>query len=332
MPLNDLSAVQDIADAYKIALKQEAVAIEKEGEGSAVGAGVIQALRGKALNHKFGKPIEAAPVYIKGDKLLRLDGSEVDFFTAVSAIGYADAIGIPKLIDESKFFPPGTEVKFEIGKPEGQEEVAAQRKLDLKQQGFSPAEIDAIMNVDLDKPINSGTINNSSGLIPVKLSEMAEAYLSFAQQEKKSEKSFRSKFNMFIEYVGDLQSTEITRVMITDYRNALCKFPKRANVKYPDLSFKEITEIEVAEVDRLAPATVNTYIERLSTLFNWAVDQSYMRENVTPSIKLKPRKNKEPEEKFFTTEELQKYFNESPRHKEGLRNKPEMFWLPLNRY
>ncbi|MDX8382145.1 MAG: site-specific integrase [Ghiorsea sp.] len=322
---------------YKVDLKKETLAIHHEGEAKAVYSGIIEELRGERLTLEDGEAFESAPIKMndEGTKLLRLDGSEVDEISIVSALAYADSVGIERVIDETSFLPSGIEasVSWQDSTDQQRESFKVNRERELKRRGLTSKEVDAAMaaysdNVD---QVSQSTINSAQGLIPIKFSEMAEAYLALSGIGHKAEKSYLSKYKTFIDVCGDVISTDITRIMVTNYRATLCQIPRNAQQRHPNKSLNELVQMDTDESNRLAPKTVNTYITRLSTLFNWAVDQSYMSENVTPSIKLKSKKKAVAPEKPFETEELQQYFIESPVHRD--RNtkgrKLELFWFPL---
>lgn len=323
----------EIAKKKKLREKDEQ-AIRHEGEQVAILSGIVKTLRDEPLTLEDGTPFEYITLTLNEEenKLSRSDGSEVSPIDILTALAYADSVGIKPLIDdESKFIPfkGRAEVKWIDSTPEQIEINKRNRMAALKERGLRPSEFKAIVESysAVEKPVFTG--NSEEKLIPIKFSEMSEKYLSMSELSPKTEKSYKSKLNMFIDVHGDLMSTEITRIQITEFRNILLMLPPKAKAKYSDKSLKDIAKLNIENT--LSAGTVNTYITRLSTLFNWAVDESYMAANMTPTRKVKSASKSGDSGKAFTTEDLQKYFKDAPVHKERITegNKLEMFWLPL---
>ena len=283
-------------------------------------SGICMTLRGKPILADNGTIIAPVTISMRKDgKLIDPDGNIISDMTVSFALSIADRQGIIKISSEVESLVT-SKMKVSGGffwdgeKGQGNTYNSESKNLE---------KISACKSKQT-KP------EQNYGLIPILFSEMVDKYIGSRHfKQKQTETAQRNEFNYFLALCGDVFSTEITRQMVMGFREKLEKFPKNARKKYPEKSLQEIAKMDIPVHEYMSSQNVNKYLARLSTLFDWAVDYSYMTENLTPQRKLKESDDKKTEP--FTLEELQKYFLESPIHRDRITkgNKIEMFWIPL---
>ena len=110
-------------------------------------------------------------------------------------------------------------------------------------------------------------------------------------------------------------------------RDALRKLPVHASKRFPGMTFAEIIEkMDDAEdeVERLAPTTVNSYIQNLNAMMNWAVREEWISKN--PAGGLMGANLPRVKRRGFRPDELQTVFDglAAERKSESWR-----WWIPL---
>jgi len=235
----------------------------------------------------------------------------------------ASEMGLPSMIDERQFSLFSGKMEWVDNEAEDTETKPVQEKA-VKAE--APVDSKALAGL-VAEALNDIQLKDFE---PIPFSKMINAYLAFANYEnKKTEKAYRNEFLCFIDVYGDMLSTDITRIMITKYRDLLVKLPKQAKLKYPDTPLIEVAAMGFPKGSLVGTGTVDKYIDRLSRMFDWAVDNSHMAANLTPNMKTDKDdvKKKVP----FDTAGLQQYFMNSPVHQDRLTTgqKMEMFWTPL---
>ena len=241
---------QTIDPSFIIDLKRDAVASSKEGE-DAIMSGIVQALRGAPLHFDSGRVVEPVPIKIKGDKLFRIDGTEVNDLLVATSLAYADSVSIPRLVDETQFVKVQVKVSWEEPDEVDKGVMAKLKEEQLAKFGLTQEEINAVMNLNrddvpdsanptkLESTIAGASIQKASpsGLIPVRFSKMCDEFVE-RYEVIKTKTSYRREFQRFIEVYGDVLSTDITRLMISGYRKLLAQLPSNVNTKkaYRDLT------------------------------------------------------------------------------------------------
>ena len=78
----------------------------------------------------------------------------------------------------------------------------------------------------------------------------------------------------------------------------------------------------------LSPKTILKHTERISALFNWAINQGYTSQNVFRG-KLEPIRKTEVVEKHFTTQEMDLILGDKLTADSLAVNKPERYWVTM---
>jgi len=107
-----------------------------------------------------------------------------------------------------------------------------------------------------------------------------------------------------IELLGNKPIGEYSIIDGRDFRTSLLKIPKnRKRVKrYRDKTLKEVLEMDIPESDKMSFHNVTKLISRMSSLWNFFVDEypEYVTQNVfkSKSIRVNPQKMKDRREEF----------------------------------
>ena len=117
-----------------------------------------------------------------------------------------------------------------------------------------------------------------------------------------------------IELLGNKPIGEYSIIDGRDFRTSLLKIPKnRKRVKrYRDKTLKEVLEMDIPQSDKMSFHNVTKLISRMSSLWNFFVDEypEYVTENVfkSKSIRVNPQKMKDRREEF-SEDDLHLIFN-----------------------
>ena len=332
-----------INTALIIDAQKDVIARNQEGDTDAIMSGVVMALRGAILPTPKGRAIAAAPIKIVGNKLLRVDGTEVNELHISLALSIADSLGIPKLVDEKPFNPNPAKISPAKETPMSKKirELKAQKSIvdkqieqRLKECPEEALEVKKEIEQEI-KPINEPVKvkADKKGLIPIRFSLMIQdSFKANPSLQSRTIKANMAIFNIFIEFYGDMLSTDIGHVEVNDFFKKIQKIPSNISKKYPNISFTEIIRKDIPQDQLLSAVSVNKYMGRLSNLFAYGVSRGHMDKNYADGIRVKVNKKAtiKKKKKPFSAQDLVDYFN-APIHAENKRYKKyqEMFWLPL---
>lgn len=190
---------------------------------------------------------------------------------------------------------------------------------------------DAKEKADKLLPVESNPVPTDQQPAGPTVSEVFEKYkaenVSTGIWTEKTTGEIETSIQSFIDVMGDLHLDAITRKTVVDYKDTLLKLP--ANIKkdprYRDKAIPEILGMD--DVKPMAPQTINKQIGRVSALFNWASQNTYMPSNPAEGLKVKLGKRVEAREPF-TNADLDRIFS-SPEYLEDLHTNSYQFWLPV---
>ncbi|MFK0299976.1 DUF6538 domain-containing protein [Brevundimonas sp. NPDC090276] len=144
--------------------------------------------------------------------------------------------------------------------------------------------------------------------------------------EESTERKYSHIFSALEEVLRPETSIRaVTRADIREVRNLLQRVPKFATRRYPGLTLAEAADrADEDGGERIAPTTVNTYLQNLAAVFNWAVGEDLLDRNPAQGMALSASPNVK--RRGFTTEELQRLFQAlAPL---ALGDQPWRFWIP----
>jgi len=149
------------------------------------------------------------------------------------------------------------------------------------------------------------------------LSIMYPKHIKRMRENKRREQTIgetQVSFQEVIELLGDKPIGEYSIIDGRDFRTSLLKIPKnRKKVKrYRDKTLKEVLEMDIPQSDKMSFHNVTKLISRMSSLWNFFVDEypEYVTENVfkSKSIRVNPQKMKDRREEF-SEDDLHLIFN-----------------------
>ncbi|WP_434404598.1 DUF6538 domain-containing protein [Sphingobium sp. DN12] len=158
----------------------------------------------------------------------------------------------------------------------------------------------------------------------------------------KSEAVYRTTFATIAAILGsDTLLKDIDRDRCRDLLTVLQRLPSNAKKRFPSLTPREAAEHAVAhEVAPMSSANVNEYMNKLSTLFNWALREEWISRNPANGLRIAKATVKSDQRKPFSTDQLNRIFH-SPLYSgcrddengyaiEGdARPRRARFWIPL---
>jgi integrase len=145
----------------------------------------------------------------------------------------------------------------------------------------------------------------------------------------KTKEETLSSLRLFVEAVGDVPITSITRQRVGEFKQILMKLPPNIK-KTPGYRNKTIPEIVKMDTpSKMSPTTVSKHLTRVSALFEYA-RRNGLYEAANPATGMNPKKERRAHEARapFTQEELLKLFR-SDDYLEDSFKQPYQFWMPI---
>ena len=148
-------------------------------------------------------------------------------------------------------------------------------------------------------------------------SEVIPKHLDQLRRNKRREQTIKATQQTYedvIELIGDKPISEYTNTDGRDYRTSIISLPKNRKKmkKYRDFNLKELLSMVVPEDDRLSVDTQTKLISRMTSLWNFLIDEypDYVTQNVfkKKSVTITSRKAKDKRDNF-TDEDIQTIFH-----------------------
>nr|WP_321466392.1 site-specific integrase [uncultured Desulfobulbus sp.] len=166
-----------------------------------------------------------------------------------------------------------------------------------------------------------------------KLDEVAKKY----RDEKVQEGSWRSKtaaehealHELLIQVLGNIDVSTIGHKEARQFKETLLKLPANMGKgTYAGKTARQILREDIPESARMSTKTINEKIQRVSSLFGWAVRQGYAQLNPFGGLKMRNQRKASEERAVFDSGDLKKIFDPERFSLEKLR-KPFKYWCPL---
>ena len=124
---------------------------------------------------------------------------------------------------------------------------------------------------------------------------------------QKSIESDKSIIREFIEIVGDMDFSMLTKKQVSHYIDVQTKLPpnRTKSPKYRSLSIQEIVLLDLPNKETQNPLNINKKLTKLTSFGNWGVRQGLLQSNPFRDMKLSIKKGRT-ERKPFTLPELKK--------------------------
>ena len=189
-----------------------------------------------------------------------------------------------------------------------------------------------------------GRRHPSSERSPITIAELCERYLidPTMQRSPKSAVVYRTTFRTIIEILGgDFPVSSISRDACRTVRKALQVLPGNARKRWPTLSINQILEeAKRTHVSAMSAANTNEYMNKLSSLLNWAVKEEILDKNPARGLRIAESLTAREKRQPFSIEQLRRIFD-APLYR-GCRDdengyavrgpkrpRRSRFWIPL---
>ena len=201
-----------------------------------------------------------------------------------------------------------------------------------------------------DQPPNistTPTAPNDLPYLPIAgglLSSNAKTFFERKRIEGKKIKEIESDKRIveeFIEIVGDIDFSTITKNEVSHYIDVQTKLPpnRKKSPKYRDLSIKEVMKLKLSQKEIQTPQNINKRITKLSVFGNWGVRQGLLITNPFSGMKFSVKKQPHTRQPF-TAVELRKIFKPEtylkwtihfshPYRKDRVSNHLPYYWIFL---
>ncbi|MFC3442175.1 tyrosine-type recombinase/integrase [Sphingobium rhizovicinum] len=176
------------------------------------------------------------------------------------------------------------------------------------------------------------------------LAEVSERYLNdpTSARTAKSETIYRTTYATIIGIVGaDAPAASINRETCREILDVLRRLPPNAKKRWPEMSPREVADMATAQsIAPMSVANVNEYMNKLSTLFNWAVKEEMLTRNPARGLKIADGTTAREKRRPFSVQQLQRIFD-APIYRGCVddergftmigkeRPKRSRFWIPL---
>jgi len=194
---------------------------------------------------------------------------------------------------------------------------------------------------------NISTTSNDLPYLPIAgglLSSNAKTFFERKRIEGKKIKEIESDKRIveeFIEIVGDIDFSTITKTEVSHYIDVQTKLPpnRKKSPKYRDLSIKEVMKLKLSQKEIQTPQNINKRITKLSVFGNWGVRQGLLITNPFSGMKFSVKKQPHTRQPF-TADELRKIFKPEtylkwtihfshPYRKDRVSNHLPYYWIFL---
>ncbi len=196
--------------------------------------------------------------------------------------------------------------------------------------------IDTLFNV---QTVETGNFDTKH----MTVKELCEEYLNNpeANRTQVTIEGYRIVQRVLFQFLGkDRFISEVSRSDCRKIKALILKMPTNATKRYPNKSIEEAIELGKQDnAPTLASKTANNYINYMSAIFNYALDEEYINTNPARKLGLKDQNEKE-KHNPFSIEELNiifhaplytgcvddksNYYKKGNNHPRGTR-----FWIPL---
>lgn len=167
---------------------------------------------------------------------------------------------------------------------------------------------------------------------PMKVKELIEKYaetkLSDGAWEKHMVSEHKSRLENFLEIVGNIPISQVSREKMRYFRETLRKVPpnRKRSALFKGKTIPEILEMKPEKFFNVT--TINTIVGAVASMFGWALNEGYIKNNPAKGLLLKDNRDEVTLKDSFTEEDLKKIFS-SPKFRGWKSKKPAYFWAPL---
>lgn len=148
--------------------------------------------------------------------------------------------------------------------------------------------------------------------------------------QKKTEQEYHYVYSLLAKILGDIPIAVVTHEEARLFKDTMRKLPSNMTKKkkYRNRTIPELVAMKVPTNERLSITKINTYLSRVSTLFNWSVTHGYTAQNPFKGLGLKQKVLPHEKRMVFDKTDLQKLFT-TPVYNDLLFKHSYYYWLPL---
>ncbi|MBP2303627.1 integrase [Azospirillum picis] len=124
--------------------------------------------------------------------------------------------------------------------------------------------------------------------------------------------AYETVFSLLIEIIGEETAVaSINREVCRDVLETLRRLPVNARKRYPGITARQIADKTAGDTKlaRLSTTTVNGYMDKLSALLTWAVNEGYIDKNPAKGLGVVEATHKKDKRNPFAINQLQKIFS-----------------------
>ncbi|MEO5334642.1 MAG: site-specific integrase, partial [Magnetococcus sp. YQC-5] len=163
------------------------------------------------------------------------------------------------------------------------------------------------------------------------LSKVIEEYCTEMQAgglwRDKTEEENRAIFTLFIRIVSDLPMASVGFETARHCKSVIQRLPPNMN-KMPQYRDKSLDEILALQPEAMSISSINKYLSRLSSLFDWARKHGYAKENFFEGLGLRQKVRADEQRERFEQSDLDLIFS-TEIFTELRFVHPYYYWLPL---
>jgi len=123
--------------------------------------------------------------------------------------------------------------------------------------------------------------------------------------------AYDTVFSLLIEIIGqETPVSDISRETCREIMDTLRWLPPNSTKRFPKLTAREIAQKarDAGKASSLSPATVNGYMNKLSSLMTWAVNEGFIDRNPAKGLGVVDTTNRRDKRQPFTPKQLQAIF------------------------
>ena len=127
----------------------------------------------------------------------------------------------------------------------------------------------------------------------------------------KTESEYRAAYSLLIKVIPDMPITLVDYPAAQEFKATLLKLPSNMNKKplYRDKPISAVLAMKIPKEDLLSISKVNSYLIRISALFNWATKNGYVQLNPFSGQKVKEKVAGHQKRHPFSVSDLQMLFS-----------------------
>ncbi|PTO65182.1 tyrosine-type recombinase/integrase [Vibrio splendidus] len=208
--------------------------------------------------------------------------------------------------------------------------TALELEIETRKMLLSQSQEPIIKASSYDKPTTSSKRTLKKEPTPFELLELYCTYKSDYVTSKTLEGQ-KAKCRIVLELLNKVKLKDIRRADAERIRYQLKSFPANSK-KLPE--FKGLTNLQILSLNQkvkkqgLSESSIKDYVQKLSSFFEWCLQNEHTDVNPFKSIKFKKTRKDSDSKNHYTTEQLRKIFSNDIFTKKIFKHHYQ-YWLPL---